>query len=124
LREALARVMRLESGIFQNSIKLYLRDLYDHTHQVIDKADYLREIVTNLQETYTAELNNKTNHVIRVLTIISTIFMPLTFIVGVYGMNFRNMPELEWTNGYYYCLAFMGVVFLFFLYYFKRKKWL
>ncbi len=103
LREALARVMRLESSIFQNSIKLYLRDLYDHTHQVIDKADYLREIVTNLQETYTAELNNKTNHVIRVLTIISTIFMPLTFIVGVYGMNFRNMPELEWTNGYYYC---------------------
>jgi magnesium transporter len=124
LREALSRVMRIESSVFQNSIKLYIRDLYDHTHQVIDKADYLREIVTNLQETYTAELNNKTNHVIRVLTIISTIFMPLTFIVGVYGMNFRNMPELEWTNGYYYCLVFMGIVFLFFLYYFKRKKWL
>ena len=124
LREALSRVMRVESVIFDNSIKLYLRDLYDHTHQVIDKADFLREIVTNLQETYSAELNNKTNHVIRVLTIISTIFIPLTFVVGLYGMNFKYMPELDWQYGYYYCLGFMGLLFICFLYYFKRKKWL
>jgi len=124
LRDALSRIMRSESTFFDNSIKLYIRDLYDHTHQVIDKADFLREIVTNLQETYSAELNNKTNHVIRLLTIISTIFIPLTFIAGIYGMNFENMPELKWEYGYYYCLGLMAVAFVGFLMYFKIKKWL
>lgn len=124
LREALSRIMRSESAILDHSIKLYIRDLYDHTHQVIDKADFLREIVTNLQETYSAELNNKTNHVIRLLTIISTIFIPLTFIAGIYGMNFENMPELKWEYGYYYCLGLMAVAFVGFLMYFKIKKWL
>jgi magnesium transporter len=119
-REVLAALERSDSHLFHRSTKIYLRDVYDHTIQVIETLDSLREIVASLLETYLSSVSNR-----KVLTLIATIFIPLTFIAGIYGMNFRSMPELEWT--WFYPLGFWGLILLVggsMAWYFRKRTWL
>jgi magnesium transporter len=112
-----------ETTLLQKETYLYFRDLYDHIGNVLDMLESNREILTSLLEIFMTANSQKLNEVMKVLTIIATIFIPLTFIAGIYGMNFRFMPELEWRWGYPMILAFMFALGLYMLYYFKRKKW-
>ena len=98
--------------------------MYDHVIQLIDTVESYREIISGMFDIYLSSVSNKLNAVMKVLTIISTIFIPLTFIAGVYGMNFSFMPELKWKFGYFVALGGMGIIALVMIYYFKRKKWM
>ncbi|MES2796369.1 MAG: magnesium/cobalt transporter CorA [Bacteroidota bacterium] len=113
-----------ENDLVKDNTKLYLRDAHDHAVQVVEMLDSNREMIANLMDLYLSQVSNKMNSVIKVLTIISVIFMPLTFIVGVYGMNFDYMPELRMKYGYYYIWGIMVVSTIGMLIYFKHKKWL
>lgn len=113
-----------ESEIIRENSKPYFRDAQDHAAQVVEMLDSNREMVASLLDLYQSQMANKMNNVIKVLTIISVIFMPLTFIVGIYGMNFDNIPELHWKYGYFFVWAIVFVITLAMLVYFKRKKWL
>ncbi len=123
LREVISGMERSDSKLIDKKTLIYLRDLYDHTIQVIDTIETYRDMLSSMLDVYLSSISNKMNAVMKVLTIIATIFIPLTFIAGVYGMNFRNMPELEWGYGYYAVLAVMLTVGIIMLSYFKRKKW-
>ncbi len=103
---------------------VYFRDIYDHTIHCIDTLEAFREISASSLEIYLTSISNRTNDVMKVLTIISTIFLPLTFIAGVYGMNFVLMPELEWSWGYPVVLGVMAALALGMLVFFRRKGWL
>ncbi len=124
LREAINWLQRTGSPLLSNPTKLYLRDAYDHTIQVADTIEMYRDTLSGLMDIYLSSISNKLNEVMKVLTIISTIFIPLTFIAGVYGMNFRYMPELQWPYGYFLILGVMALVTVFMLLYFRKKKWL
>lgn len=124
LREAVSQFEKLEATFIHKETKFFIRDLYDHTIQVIESISVLKESVNGLWNLYMSSLSNRMNNVMKVLTIVSTIFIPLTFIVGVYGMNFTNMPELEYKYGYLITLIGMAVLTLLMILYFKRKKWL
>lgn len=123
LREEVAALEKSDSKLIEKPTRAYLRDLYDHTIQVIDMVETYRDILGGLHDTYLSSVNNRMNDIMKVLTIIATIFIPLTFIAGVYGMNFKYMPELEWKWGYFASLAIMAVMALGMLVYFKRKGW-
>jgi len=123
LREVVGALSRNESRLFQESTLPYLRDVYDHIIQVVDTVEAFRDMVLGMRDTYMSAVSNKMNEVMQVLTIIATIFIPLTFIAGIYGMNF-DIPELKWRWGYPATLAVMAVVAVVMLLYFKRKKWL
>jgi magnesium transporter len=123
LRELFTRLMREESKLINKKIVPYLRDLLDHTIQITETIELQREITNGLMETHLSMMSYKMNEVMKVLTVIATIFIPLTFIVGIYGMNFPNMPELEWPWAYFALWGVMICVVLFMLFYFKRKKW-
>jgi magnesium transporter len=123
LREVLSKIERMGSSLIQPSTNMFLRDVYDHTIQVIDNTETYREILAGMLETYLSSMSNRMNQIMKVLTIISTIFIPLTFIVGVYGMNFSHMPELEWRYGYFVVWGIILVVGVSLVWYFKRKKW-
>ena len=110
--------------MIEASSSIFIRDLYDHIIQVNESIDLYREMVWSLMDIYMTVMSNKMNEVMKVLTIIATIFIPLTFIAGIYGMNFTHMPELQSKNGYFILLGFMFIIFIFMLLYFKRKKWL
>jgi len=124
LREVIARLERGESALFQEHTLVYLRDVYDHAIQVADRIDTYRDMLAGMLEIYLSSQSNRMNEIMKVLTIIATIFMPLTFIAGVYGMNFRFLPEVGWRYGYAFALGLMALVALTMLLYFKRKKWL
>jgi len=124
LREAISHLQRTESHLISETTKIYLRDVYDHTIQIIENIETLRDMSSSLLDTYISSLSNRLNDVIKLLTIISTIFIPLTFISGVYGMNFEHMPLLQSAWGYPVTVAFMAVVAGVMLSYFKRKKWI
>ena len=124
LREVISALNREDSPLIKDSTKIYLRDVYDHTIQVIDAIETFRDMLSGMLDIYLSSLSNKMNEIMKFLTIIGTIFIPLTFIVGVYGMNFHFMPELNWRYGYFSILAFMGLIGISMLIYFKRKKWL
>ncbi|MDH4163686.1 MAG: magnesium/cobalt transporter CorA [Nitrospirota bacterium] len=124
LREVIARLQRRESALIRETTTPYLRDVYDHLAQVIDSVEIYREIMTEMLETYLSSVSNRLNEIMKVLTIIATIFMPLTFLAGVYGMNFKHMPELEWKYGYYLVWAVMAAVGGGMFLYFRRKKWM
>jgi magnesium transporter len=124
LREVIGGLERGESPFMSESTKVYLRDVYDHTIQVIDTVETFRDMVSSMLDIYLSSVSNRLNSVMKVLTIIATIFMPLTFIVGIYGMNFKYMPELEWRWGYFAILLFMFGVGIFMVLYFKKRKWL
>ncbi|MBK5193475.1 MAG: magnesium and cobalt transport protein CorA, partial [Flavobacteriaceae bacterium] len=110
--------------LIEDKTRNYFRDLYDHVIQVSENIDIYREMTRGLMEMYMTTISNRMNEVMKVLTIIATIFIPLTFIAGVYGMNFEYIPELQWKYSYFVLWGIMIVVFLLMLYYFRRKKWL
>jgi magnesium transporter len=124
LREVVSGLERGESAWVREATRVYLRDVYDHTIQVIDTIEIFREMLSGMMDIYLSSLNNRMNAVMKVLTIIATIFMPLTFLAGVYGMNFKHMPELEWRWGYPAAWLVMVLIAIFMLFIFRRKKWL
>jgi len=124
LREVINNLERGESPLITDPTGIYLRDVYDHTIQVIDTIETYRDMVSGMLDIYLSSLSNRMNEVMKVLTIIATIFIPLTFIAGIYGMNFKFMPELEWHWGYPVALIVMLIVVGFMVMYFRRKKWL
>lgn len=124
LREMLSNLIREEAPLITSNTVLYLRDVHDHVSQVIETIDSYRELVASLMDLYLSQAGNRMNNVMKVLTVISVIFMPLTFIAGVYGMNFDNIPELHWQNGYFYVWGIMITLVIGMLIYFKRKDWL
>jgi magnesium transporter len=124
LREVIGALERRESPLISEPVTVYLRDVYDHTIQAIDAVEAYRDILAGLLDVYLSSLSNRMNEIMKFLTIIGTIFIPLTFIAGLYGMNFQNMPELHWRWGYFACLLVMIVISIGMLFYFKRKKWL
>ena len=124
LREVIGGLERGESKLIQESTQIYFRDVYDHTIQVMDAIETARDMLSGMLDIYLSSISNRMNEVMKVLTIIATIFMPLTFIAGIYGMNFQNMPELGWRWGYFAVLLVMVAIGISMLVYFKRKKWL
>lgn len=124
LREVINNMQKSESPLLSHTTFIYMRDVYDHTIQVIDTVEVYRDMLAGLVDIYLSSLSNKVNEVMKFLTIIATIFIPLTFVAGVYGMNFKFMPELETRWGYYGILCFMAAIGITMLAYFKRKKWL
>jgi len=124
LREVLSNLERGEASRINEGTRLYLRDVYDHTIQVMDSVEIFREMLAEMLDIYLSSLNNRLNVVMKVLAIIATIFMPLTFLAGVYGMNFKHMPELEWPWGYPGILLLMGMIAALMLLIFWKKKWL
>ncbi len=121
---ALEREVQSKSPLIRKSTSVYLRDLYDHTIQVIDTVETYRDVVSSMVDIYLSSISNKMNEIMKVLTIIGTIFIPLTFITGLYGMNFRFMPELEHPFGYPVALGLMALVAVLMLIYFRKKQWL
>lgn len=124
LREVIGALERRESPLVSEPVTLYLRDVYDHTIQAIDAVEAYRDLLAGLLDVYLSSLSARMNEIMKFLTIVGTIFIPLTFIAGVYGMNFQNMPELHWRWGYFASLLLMFAVSVVMLIYFKRKKWL
>jgi magnesium transporter len=116
--------MKEEIVLIQPETKIFLRDVLDHVNQVVNQIDVDREYLSDLVQTNMANMNSHLNSIIKVLTLISTIFIPLTFIVGVYGMNFDNFPEIHSQNGYYTVWGVMIAITLLQLLIFKKKKWL
>lgn len=129
-REAFAVLIRDAQGFFSEGTRVYLRDCEDHAFQIIELLETMRELASDLTDLHVSVTSNRLNEVMRVLTVIATIFIPLTFIVGIYGMNFDphsspyNMPELRWRYGYPLCLTAMGVIAIGLVGYFWRKGWL
>lgn len=124
LREVISGLERGESLLIHKPTRVFLRDIYDHTIQVIDTVETFRDILSGMHDTYLSSLSNRMNEIMKVLTIIATIFIPLTFIAGVYGMNFEYMPELAWRWGYFGVLGLMAGVVILMVAYFRKKKWL
>lgn len=124
LRDILGELLRGESDLIQHGTIPYLRDLADHVNQVIETLDSYRELISGLMEVYYSIVNNRMNSVMKTLTIVSAIFIPLTFIAGIYGMNFQNMPELRSPTGYFWTLFVMAVIAVGEIVYFKRSGWM
>lgn len=124
LRELINSLQRSESTLLTDTTRLYLRDVYDHTIQIIDAIESFRDMVSGMLDIYLSSLSNRMNAVMKVLTIIATIFIPLTFVAGIYGMNFEHMPELTWRYGYAVVWIVMLAIAAAMLIYFRRKKWL
>jgi magnesium transporter len=129
LREIVGMLEREETPLIQETTIIYLKDIYDHTIQVIDIIETYGDIISGMLDVYLSSISNKMNAVMKVLTIIATIFIPLTFIAGIYGMNFNaekspfNMPELNWYFGYPLVLGLMAAIGITMLILFRRKKW-
>lgn len=123
IRELIANMERSESALIKADTKLYLRDSYDHIIQIMESAESKRDIISSLQDLYLSAISHRMNEVMKVLTIIATLFIPPTFIAGIYGMNFELMPELKWPYGYVTALGGMGLLMLGMMVLFKRKKW-
>jgi magnesium transporter len=124
IREVLSTWQKTESVLMQEMNKVFIRDVYDHTIQVIDTIESFRDIISGMMDLYLSTVSNKMNEVMKVLTIMATIFIPLTFVAGIYGMNFKFMPELEWKWSYPVLWVLLIVIFCGMLFYFRRKKWL
>ena len=124
LREVVNVLERGESSLIVESTGIYLRDVYDHTIQVVDTIETFKDMVSGMLDIYLSSISNKMNEVMKVLTIIATIFIPLTFVAGLYGMNFKYIPELEWRWGYFAALFVMVIIGFGMVLYFRNKKWL
>jgi magnesium transporter len=122
-RDALRRLMGMENKLIQRKNMHYFNDTLDHLQSIVESENLLREMYTGFLDMYNSTLSNKMNQVMKTLTIVSTIFIPLTFISGLYGMNFQHMPELQWENGYYYALAAMGILAGGMTLYMKSRNW-
>jgi len=123
LRELIAGLQKSESSLIKETTDIYLRDVYDHTIQIIDTIESFRDMVSGMLDIYLSSLSNKMNAVMKVLTIIATLFIPLTFVAGIYGMNFEYMPELKVRWGYGAVWLVMITIAVIMLFYFRRKKW-
>ena len=123
-KEAISLLEKDSESFLKKPTKKFFKDVYEHVVHLNDAVDLHRDNIVSVMESYQFGVNNKTNNVMQLLTIISTIFIPLTFIAGVYGMNFENMPELSWEYSYFVILGVMLFIFILMLVYFKRKKWL
>ena len=124
IREVASRFEKLEKPYIHKETKLFIRDLYDNSIQAIENVSAFKDTINSLLDLYMNSVSFRMNSIMKVLTIVSTIFIPLTFIVGVYGMNFTNMPELEYKYGYLFVMIGMAILTLLMILYFKRKKWL
>lgn len=124
LRDVIGGMIRSESALIKDTTDIYLRDLYDHTIQVMDSIESFREMLSGLHDVYLAAMSNRMNEVMKVLTMFASIFIPLTFIAGVYGMNFDYMPELHLKWGYAGVLGFMALVAAGMIWFFRKKKWI
>lgn len=124
LREAISKLQDEDTELINKSTYNYLNDVQDHTTQITEEIENYREMIAGLRDIYLSSLNQKMNQVMKMLTIISTIFIPLTFIVGVYGMNFKYMPELEWRHGYYLIWIIIFTISVVMIIFFWRKRWL
>jgi magnesium transporter len=123
LREVISRLERRETPLITESSNIYFKDLYDHIIQIMDTSETFREILSNIFDIYLSSVNNKMNEIMKMLTIIATIMMPLTFVAGVYGMNFKYMPERDLRWSYPICLLLMFVIAGGMLAYFRKRKW-
>jgi magnesium transporter len=124
LREVIGSMQRSESPLIHESTELFLRDLHDHVIRVAESVDTYRDMLSSMQDVYLSSLSNRTNEIMKVLTLFSSIFLPLTFITGVFGMNFHNFPELDWHYGFQATIVLMVLMGLGMFAFFKRKKWL
>jgi magnesium transporter len=124
LREITGTLLKGESPVIQDATHIYLKDVHDHTVQVLETVEIYRDMLSTILDIYLSSLSHRMNEVMKVLTIMATIFIPLTFIAGIYGMNFKRMPELEWNWAYPLLLVIMVVIFIGMLIWFKRKKWI
>ncbi|SHG41409.1 magnesium transporter [Salegentibacter echinorum] len=124
LREVISRLEKMENTMIQSRTRNYINDLHDHIIHITENIDLYREITWGLMDMYMTTISNRMNEVMKVLTIMASIFIPLTFIAGIYGMNFEFMPELHWKYSYYVLWGVMIAIFILMLIYFKRKKWL
>jgi magnesium transporter len=122
-RDAINSLIRDESDLISHEVRIYLRDCYDHTVQVLDMVETYREVASSLMDIYLSSVSNKMNEIMKFLTVMSSIFIPLTFIAGVYGMNFENMPELHTRSGYFVCVGVMAIVAIVLLTLFWRRGW-
>lgn len=124
IREIISRIEKNEHALINPNSIQYYGDVYDHVIQLSDSIDIYREMIWSLMDMYMTTISNKMNEVMKVLTIIATIFIPLTFIAGIYGMNFDNMPELHYKYSYFILWGIMILIFIGMIYYFKKKRWL
>lgn len=123
-REVMSHLLQIDGKMISSFAHIYFRDVYDHVAQAIDTIETFRDMLSGLLDVYLSTLSNRMNEIMKVLTIIATIFIPITFIASIYGMNFKYMPELNWRWGYPIVLIIMAVVALIMLVYFRRKKWI
>lgn len=124
MRQLIHALTFIEIPLIHASTKLYFQDIYDHTIQIVEALETFRELLTTMLDIYLSSTGNRTNDVMKVLAIIGTIFMPLAFIAGIYGMNFKYMPELEFRYGYPLVWALALAITTAMIVYFKKKKWL
>ncbi len=124
LRDLVSSLERSDSTLINDRINIYLRDLYDHSVQVIDAVESFRDMLSSLQDLYLSSISNRMNQVMKLLTIIATLFIPLTFLAGVYGMNFEFLPELHWRYGYLVFWFACVVIAVGLLIFFRRRRWL
>ena len=124
LREVLSHLERRESRLIDDKTRVYFRDIHDHTVQIIETLETYRDMLSNMLDIYLTSLSHKLNETMKVMAIIATLFIPLTLIAGIYGMNFKHMPELDWPWGYPFVLIFMGICAGGMLIYFRKKRWL
>lgn len=124
LRESISRLMKEETDFIDPKMNTYFQDAYDHCIQIIETVETYREVNSGLRDMYLSNVSHKMNQIMKVLTIMSSIFIPLTFIAGVYGMNFDHIPEFHWIHGYRYFWILCCVIFVSLLGYFKWKKWI
>ena len=124
LRDVTNSLLHEDPGLIHPETKVYLRDCYDHSVQLMDVVETYRDVLSGLTEIHISSIGLRTNEIMRILTVISAIFIPLTFIAGVYGMNFQHMPELAWPRGYFACLGLMLLVATAQIIYFKLRRWL
>lgn len=124
LRYVLSTLQKTGVDLIHKETEVYFRDIYDHIIQIIDTIEIYRDTMSGLMDIYLSSVSNRMNEVMKVLTVIATVFIPLTFIAGVYGMNFKYMPELEWKYGYFFVLGLMAVISIAMISYFHKKRWL
>jgi len=124
LRESISRLLKDESNLIESKTHAYLQDAYDHCIQIIENIESFREINSGLRDMYLSSVSHKMNQVMQVLTIVSTIFIPMTFVAGIYGMNFEHIPELTWEHGYQYFWVINACIATILFVFFKWKKWI
>jgi magnesium transporter len=123
LRELIGSLTNSKSSQFTDDIRIYLHDIYDHLIQIVDSIETYQDILSNMLDTYLSSISNKTNDTMKILTIFSTIFIPLTFLAGVYGMNFKVLPELGFGYGYPLFWVISIIIAAVMLMFFHKKKW-